>query len=106
MPTDFNLSATIKGVGLTARSGRVWPFNQIVAFPPSGASPMPANLPAEVPLASATFVIFEMWPQTNQRGTSLGRGSIDTGAVPVTTYYNAATIDALLLAAYGDDIGT
>lgn len=97
MPLDSNLNQSNAGI-LNANSVRAWMFTTPFSYPPS---PTPMPLPeAEVPAASAHFVVYELFPNNNQGGVSLGRGSVDTDGQAVLAAYKASSTEELLLAAF------
>lgn len=99
MPTNVNLVGQFSGLNSNARSLRVWTYPEPWPYPPTPAA-MPAT-PAEVPFDQAHYVVMEGFPQTNQRGTTLGRASIDTGSATVQEYYGTADLEAILANAFG-----
>lgn len=99
MPTNVNLVGQYSGLNSNVRSLRVWTYPEAWAFPATPAV-MPAE-PVEVPFDQAHFVVMEGYPQTNQRGTSVGRASLDTGGVTVSDYYGTADLELILANAFG-----
>jgi hypothetical protein len=103
MPQTFNLSNSIQGLNANVRSVRCWFYDG--PFDPHGypqpPTPMPTLIAETSPVTDAHYIVFEGFDRTNANGNSLGRGSIDTGTVSAQEYYQATTLEAILLAAFG-----
>ena len=101
MPQDINLNVSNPGIDPNIQSVRVWLFpGPGFAYPPAGTD-MPSPLPqVEVSASQAHFLIYEGFDGKSARGTSLGRGSIDTGDETVMAAFQATTVEELLINAF------
>lgn len=101
MAIDYNIRQQ-GGIG-GVLSVRAWTYPGPIAYPQPPAA-MPAG---EVPPDEAHFFVYEAFPQRNQGGASMGRGSTDTGSRTVFDYFQSQgtttqeRIENLLISLFG-----
>ena len=96
MAVTQNLSRSLAGIGPGVVSVVAYLYPAPVQYTQTGA--MPAG---EVGPGAAQFVVFEGFTGKSGNGTSVGRGRIDTGAQTAMGYYNATSLDVLLIQVFG-----
>jgi hypothetical protein len=84
MPQDIALAVPNLSLNLNVLSVRMWLYRSW------------DDQSAEVPIAQCCYIRMESFSLAAQLGTKLLDGFLDSGNVPVLTYWNVSTLNELL----------